>query len=81
MGVMNCSRKNCENIMCNTYISDIGYVCNNCQQEFKGIMELEYSNTTPTFSEDWIIDKLKKFMVTTKNGHTGNMSIEEFFSM
>jgi len=36
MGVMSCHRKCCENIMCDTYIDGIGYVCNDCQTEFKG---------------------------------------------
>ena len=34
MGVKSCSRKNCENIMCDTYIDNIGYICDECQKEF-----------------------------------------------
>lgn len=38
MGVMSCSRKDCENIMCHTYVNDIGYICSDCQREFEEIM-------------------------------------------
>ena len=30
MGVMPCSRKNCTNILCDTYIDGIGYICDSC---------------------------------------------------
>lgn len=35
MGVMSCNRKGCENIMCDTYIPEIGYLCWECEKEFK----------------------------------------------
>lgn len=35
MGVMECKKHDCENILCDTYIEKIGYVCNECQKEFK----------------------------------------------
>ncbi len=38
MGVMSCSRDSCPNIMCDTYVYEIGYVCNECQHEFKGYL-------------------------------------------
>lgn len=34
MGVMACSRRGCENIMCDVYINHIGYLCNHCINEF-----------------------------------------------
>ena len=33
MGVMECSRKGCTNIMCDKYSSDFGYICNDCYNE------------------------------------------------
>lgn len=33
MGVMSCSRKNCENIMCDRYSTGAGYICNDCFDE------------------------------------------------
>lgn len=38
MGVMSCSRKDCENIMCDT-LTDEGYVCTECKSEFEKLME------------------------------------------
>ena len=33
MGVMNCRRNGCNNIMCNRYSSEYGYICNECFEE------------------------------------------------
>lgn len=38
MGVMNCSRKDCSSIMCHTHISGVGYICSDCQTEFKNFL-------------------------------------------
>ena len=35
MGVMACSRENCENICCENWIKDIGYICKSCLNELK----------------------------------------------
>ena len=35
MGVMECRRKNCKNIMCNDYLIDIGYICYECKRELE----------------------------------------------
>ena len=42
MGVMSCSRKCCDNIMCRTYVNEVGYVCSSCQEEFKIFLEKEF---------------------------------------
>ena len=39
MGVMSCSRKECENIMCDVYVEDVGYMCHECESEFKMYLE------------------------------------------
>ena len=33
MGVMPCSRKNCDNILCERYNDQYGYICNSCYEE------------------------------------------------
>lgn len=33
MGVMNCSRKGCDNIMCDRYSIKYGYICHDCFAE------------------------------------------------
>jgi len=35
MGVKACSNTDCDNIMCDTYINAVGYVCIDCQKAFK----------------------------------------------
>lgn len=35
MGVLECSRKEYENIMCDHYVNTIGYICYECVSEFK----------------------------------------------
>lgn len=35
MGVLDCCRIGCDSIMCDTHISSIGYLCDECQKEFK----------------------------------------------
>lgn len=60
MGVMPCYRKNCENIMCDIYISDIGYICSGCQHEFG---EKKYKTETK------MLKALKEFMSTEKKNY------------
>jgi len=59
MGVMSCFRKGCENIMCDTYVSGIGYICYDCKGEF----EYRYPDK---YSENKLLKKLEKFMDTEK---------------
>lgn len=79
MGVLPCSRKNCDNIMCDSYISDVGYVCWECVKEFKEYCEKE--NLNPT-TEGQIKRELEKFMATSKGTYADGeqMTIDEFFS-
>jgi len=35
MGVMECNRKDCDNIMCNRYSQRFGYICDECFEELK----------------------------------------------
>ena len=41
MGVMSCHRRDCENIMCDTYVQGAGYICWECKKEFKEYLENE----------------------------------------
>jgi len=80
MGVLDCSRRNCERIMCDTYISSVGYVCNDCKDEFK--LYVEKSEAHPT-TEREIEKELIKFMETEKDSYSNDnsqqMSIDEYF--
>lgn len=35
MGVMACSKKGCDNIMCDHYVPSVGYICYECISDFK----------------------------------------------
>jgi hypothetical protein len=39
MGVLNSCRPNCHNIMCDVYVDGVGYVCSECETEFKVYLE------------------------------------------
>ncbi len=80
MGVMSCSRKGCTNIMCDTYISDIGYVCSDCQLDFKEYLKNEEIEAT---TEGQIRKALKPFMNTRKEERYEEgkeVSVNDFFS-
>lgn len=79
MGVMSCNRKSCENIMCDTYISAVGYVCYECQNEFK---EYLTKQNIEVKNEGEINRELEKFMATDKDSFVSGkeMSVDEFFS-
>lgn len=78
MGVKECSRKNCDQIMCETYISDIGYVCYECKQEFKEYLE---SNGIEELPEGEMLRQLKSFMKTSKDEFTQGevIDVDDFF--
>lgn len=78
MGVMGCSRSNCENIMCDTYVDGIGYVCYDCQKEFEIYLE---NKEESELSEGEIRQNLKIFIYTPKDDYSGeNMSVGNFFN-
>ena len=78
MGVMSCYRKECDNIMCNTYVPSVGYICYECKNEFKEYLESE-GKTDLTDGE--ILRELEIFMNTTKGHHKGSkIDIDDFFN-
>ena len=40
MGVMECSRAGCSNILCSSYSKDYGYICSDCKNELKALNPL-----------------------------------------
>lgn len=80
MSVLNCSRTNCDHIMCDTYVDEVGYICNDCQEEFKEYMESKFG--CDVFTEGIILEHLKEFMETRKSDNRRSndvMSINGFF--
>ena len=76
---MSCSRKECESIMCDTYIrdNDIGYVCYECQAEFK-----VYASANNLRTEAEILNSLARFMGTPKGNYNNSpeKSVDDFFN-
>lgn len=59
MGVIPCSREDCRNIMCDTYVNGIGYICTDCQDEFKRYV---FKEGISTDTETEIYTALREFM-------------------
>jgi hypothetical protein len=80
MGVMSCHRKGCNNIMCDTYIPQIGYICRECQEEFKiSLQNRGFNNPT----EDNIYIELISFMEKEKlfnYSYNQDENIDNFFN-
>lgn len=81
MGVMSCSRRECESIMCDTYVDGVGYVCRDCQEEFKEFMKSQV--VEEEISEGELKRQLEKFMDTRKHEFTQGpkLNIDSFFAM
>lgn len=75
MGVMSCHRKDCENVMCDTYIQQVGHICWECQSEF----EEKYGQRK--LSKGKLIKKLIKFMESPSaiEGSSDVVEVSEFF--
>lgn len=78
MGVRSCFRPKCENILCDTYIDSVGYICYECENEFKEFIEKMGDKPNTKYS---ILRELKKFMDTEKDTYTEGkeMDVNEFF--
>lgn len=76
MGVMSCSRKDCENILCDTYVESVGYICSDCKSEFKEYLEKKGLNLT---TEGEIEKELKIFMATSKDAYN-ETTVDDFFN-
>lgn len=76
---MSCYRPNCTNIMCDVYVDGVGYVCDECESEFK--VYLEKHNINPE-TEGEIKTALKVFMATEKDYYMkgDEMDLNEFFN-
>jgi len=79
MGLMSCSRPECENIMCDVYVDDVGYMCYECEKEFKTY--LEKNDINPKTKQE-IKGALMVFMQSDKDTHlTGpEMDVDDFFN-
>lgn len=77
---MSCSRQDCDSIMCDTYIDSIGYICKECQAEFKEYLAKKDIKVT---TEGEIREALYSFMKTFKNEYSkeNELDVDEFFRL
>ncbi len=85
MGVMGCHRTGCENIMCQTYINRVGYICGDCKCEFEDYIERKKGSEEHDgdFTEGQLEKELKVFMDTDKDesiSKSDQMDVWEFFN-
>lgn len=75
---MSCSRNGCNNIMCDTYVDGVGYICYRCQSQFKEYI-LEWNIYVTTDNE--ARERLKDFMITeaSTDNTSKALDIDEFF--
>lgn len=78
MGVMSCRRNDCNNVMCDTYVDGFGYICWECQNEFK-----EYCKSLDSYpkTEGQIFKALKEFKEIPKDEYREGkeIDIDHFF--
>lgn len=81
MGVKSCIRNSCEHIMCDTYINDVGYLCNTCKHEFKLFLKSKNVDTDYLLSEYEFIIYLKEFVKTDAGSfdNSNRMSVDDHF--
>lgn len=78
---MRCSRKDCDSIMCHTYVDKIGYICHNCQSEFSKYIESK--NLGSKLHQGELHRELESFMNTPSGYYVQGeeMTPEEFFNL
>ena len=70
MGVMACDREGCDNIMCSLCPEGRWYVCDDCADEFEGLM---VNNGAKTKGQ--IVEHFSEFMSTRKQCSHSNSSV------
>lgn len=81
MGVIECSRNNCKSILCDTYIDGVGYICNDCQKEFKRYLR-KSNHSVEEMTEHHFLFQLRFFMTHPKGQWAESQmnSVDHFFN-
>lgn len=81
MGVMPCTCNHCSNILCDTYIPDIGYICDDCKKSFKNWLKSQ--SVLYMDSKQFIKSKLIEFVLTDTYQHNSSEVdeyVDDFFN-
>lgn len=62
MGVMACGRVGCDNILCDIYMDDHGYICADCLDDLNAL-----KRNTPGHLRGSVYDFIEKFMDSPKS--------------
>lgn len=78
MSVLACGRRGCDNIMCDTYINGIGYICESCKDDFRKYV-VRSGACNPHSTE--IYSMLYDFMDTPKGDERSDCTetVDDFF--
>jgi hypothetical protein len=78
MGVSTCNRKGCDEIMPQTYLQGIGYICYDCKTEFIKYFQNRFGDEDQP--ESIIKNELEKFMEMKKSSYSDDtISAYDFF--
>lgn len=80
MGVMSCARKDCDNVMCDDYLDNFGYICYECKEEFNlfAISKGKRFATVEEFQE--LLEEFREVdKQTSITENENNISVEKFF--
>lgn len=78
---MECNRINCDGIMCDAHIDEFGYICRECQTEFKKYLQ-EMNEDENNMTLRGLKLRLNTFMNTGKGsfGEKEIISVDDFFN-
>lgn len=78
--VNECSRKDCQNILCDTYLDGFGYVCGSCQNDFEELIDKKYDDSVE-LTKSILSKDFKEFMKTSKEDSDNTpMTVNKFFN-
>ena len=78
MGVMACSREGCQNILCNWYSYEYGYLCNECFRELMDtVVEIEDFMDSPKRETNNRAFALQEHRRIVKRKFTSNLNEED----
>lgn len=76
MRVLACDRNDCTNAMCDLYLPKVGYLCWECQRDFKNYIKSEGKYE---FTENELVRELNKFMLTAKRDDI-KIDVDDYFN-
>lgn len=67
MGVLQCDRKGCPEIMCDYYVLNVGYICGECKSEFQAMINGKSRILKHAYNEEELRNELRIFSEMPKD--------------